>query len=50
MRYQGALLMLWLFGAFAVGTVTFSPINGAALSFGTTFFLWMILESRDITY
>jgi hypothetical protein len=33
--------------SFATGTVTLSPLNGAALSFATTVAFWALLELRD---
>lgn len=47
MRYQAVLVTLWMIGAFVVGMVTLSPVNGVALLFGTTFVFWALLESRS---
>ena len=38
---------LWMIDAFAVGTATFSPANGGALSFGTTFIFWVVFDFRN---
>jgi len=46
---QDVLVTLWMIAAFTVGTVTFSPLNGVALSFVTTFMFWALLESQRDT-
>ncbi len=48
MKYRGLLVTLWMVGSFAVGAVIFSPLNGIALSFSTTFVFWALLELRDM--
>ncbi len=48
MKYKGLLVTLWMIGSFAVSTVVFSPLNGIALSFSTTFIFWALLELRDM--
>ena len=48
MEYEGPLVTLWMIGSFAIGAVMFSPLNGVALSFSTTFVLWALLELRDM--
>lgn len=48
MRYKGVLVTLWMIGSFAVGAVSFSPLDGAALSFATTFVFWALLETREM--
>jgi len=45
---QSLLVVLWLIGSFAVGTLAFSPLNGAVLSFVTTFGFWAVLRIREI--
>jgi hypothetical protein len=42
------LVGLWMVGSFAVGTVVFRPLSGAALSLVTTFAFWAILRIQDI--
>jgi hypothetical protein len=48
MRYSGVLVTLWLVGSFAVGAIAFSPLDGAALSFATTFVFWALVRTWEL--
>jgi|GEM_PF-3180058 len=48
MKDKGLLVTLWMIGSFTVSTLIFSPLNGIALSFSTTFIFWALLELRDM--
>jgi tryptophan-rich sensory protein len=47
MQRNSVIILIWMLVAFAVGTIVISPVNGAALSFLTTFAVWGILELQD---
>jgi hypothetical protein len=48
MKRIDVLVVLWMVGSFAVGTVVFSPLNGAVLSLVTTFAFGATLRIQDI--
>jgi hypothetical protein len=48
MERRNLFVVLWMIVSFAIGTVAFSLLDGAVLSFLTTFGFWAVLRIREI--
>lgn len=48
MERLALVVVIWMVGSFTVGAITFSPLDGAALSLVTTFAFWAAVRVRDI--
>jgi hypothetical protein len=48
MERRNLFAVLWMVVSFAIGAIAFSPLDGAVLSFLTTFGFWAVLRIREI--